>query len=305
MVRMTMLRSFCAVVEHRSFSRAATHLGITQPAVSQQLRRLEDAYGVELVHRRGAEAVLTEAGQAVYEYARQIVGLYERSLLASAETIEAHSGRLRVAASTGVGEAFLPLVLVAFSERVPGVRVDVRVGDSSAILTRLIREHLDLGFVGTLRQDRHLEFEHFWKDRLALVLSPTHPLARRSTLSLEEFLALPLVLQQSGSGATVALRDALGAHGLGLEELNVVSEVGLQESTKAMVSHGRVGTIISGLGVFRDLKDRRLVEIRVDGLELTHDFYIAYSKDWPLSRTARAFVDTARETLARLRAELL
>ncbi len=300
MIRVSALLGFCTVIEKGSFSKAAQALGITQPAVSQQIRRLEDVYGTPLVHRQGGAVVPTAAGAVVYEYATQIVGLFEKSQHAAREQDHNISGQLTVAASTGLGEDFLPRVLVAYRDRFPDVRVDMQVGDSSEILSRLLRERLDLGFVGTTQRDRHLQFEHFMEDRLVVVVSPNHPMANRQHVSKEEFLNLPLILQQAGSGATGALHRSLSEHGIQLKDLRVIGEAGLQESTKSMVRLGSVGTIISHLGALRDLTDGRLAAVTVDGLDLKHDFYVAYSRDWPLSQAARSFIELAQETATQI-----
>jgi DNA-binding transcriptional LysR family regulator len=288
------LLSLCTVIERGSFSKAAQALGITQPAVSQQIRRLEDLYETQLIHRQGGAVVPTPAGTIAYEYATQIIALFEKSQVAAREKGQEVSGQLTVAASTGVGEDFLPQVLASFRDHFPDVRVNMQVGDSAEILARLLRERLDLGFVGSTQSDRHLQFEHFMQDQLILVVSPKHPIAERQHISREEFLELPLILQQAGSGATGALHRSLEEHGIQLNDLTVIGEAGLQESTKSMVRAGTVGTIISLLGALRDLADGRLSEIAIDGLDLKHDFYIAYSKDWPLSQAARSFMDLAR-----------
>lgn len=300
MVRLSALLSLCTVIEKGSFSKAALALGITQPAVSQQIRRLEAAYGVRLIHRQGGAVVPTLAGSAVYEYATQIVALFEKSRSAATETSTEVTGRLAVAASTGVGEDFLPQVLVAFRARFPDVQLSMQVGDSAGILARLLRERLDLGFVGSIQTDRHIQFEHFVEDQLILVVSPQHRIAGRKQISKKEFQELPLILQQAGSGATSALHQSLSEYGIQLADLTITGEAGLQESTKAMVRSGSVGTIISRLGALRDLTDGRLVEVSVEGLSLKHDFYVAYSKDWPLSRAAQVFMDIARESVARI-----
>ena len=305
MVRLSALLSFCTVIERRSFSKAAQDLGITQPAVSQQIRRLESEYGMQLIHRQGGTVVPTPAGSVVYEYAAQIVALFEKSKSAAREIESEVSGQLTVAASTGVGEDFLPQVLVTFRDRFPDVRVNMQVGDSTEILARLLRERLDLGFVGSTQRDRHLQFEHFMEDQLVLVVSPQHPVAERKRISQEEFLELPLILQQAGSGATSALHRSLSEHGIQLQDLTIIGEAGLQESTKSMVRSGVAGTIISRLGALRDLADGRLVEIGVKELALKHDFFIAYSRDWPLSQAARAFIDIAKEALTRILRERL
>jgi len=300
MPRIEAFRALCSVVEQRSFTRAAQVLGITQPAISQQIRRLEDEYETQLIHRQGGVVVSTPAGSVVYEYAAQIVALVEKSLRAVGESVSEVAGQLAIAASTGVGEGFLPQVLVSFRNRFPEVRVNMQVGDSAEILNRLLRERLDLGFVGSTQHDRHLKFDHFVEDQLILVVSPHNSIADRKRISQQEFLELPLILQQAGSGATSALHQSLSQHGIQLKDLAIIGEAGLQESTKSMVRSGSVGTIISRLGALRDLEERRLVEIPIDGLSLRHDFFIAHSKDWPLSQAAQAFIDTAREGLAGL-----
>lgn len=286
------------MIEKGSFSKAARDLGVTQPAVSQRIRRLEADYGTQLIHRQGGAVIATPAGSVVYEYATKIVALFEKSQSGATEAGTSVTGPLTVAASTGVGEDFLPHVLVAFRSRFPDVRVDMQVGDSTEILTRLLRERLDLGFVGSTQRDRHLQFEHFMEDQLVLVVSPQHPIAQRKRISQEQFLELPLILQQAGSGATSALHRSLSEHGLQLKDLTIIGEAGLQESTKAMVRSGVAGTIISRLGALRDLEEQRLVEIAIEGLDLKHEFYIAYSRDWPLSQAARTFIDIAREALS-------
>ena len=298
MTRLASFEALCAVIEKGSFSKAARDLGVTQPAVSQRIRRLEADYGTQLIHRQGGAVIATPAGSVVYEYATKIVALFEKSQSGATEAGTSVTGPLTVAASTGVGEDFLPHVLVAFRSRFPDVRVDMQVGDSTEILTRLLRERLDLGFVGSTQRDRHLQFEHFMEDQLVLVVSPQHPIAQRKRISQEQFLELPLILQQAGSGATSALHRSLSEHGLQLKDLTIIGEAGLQESTKAMVRSGVAGTIISRLGALRDLEEQRLVEIAIEGLDLKHEFYIAYSRDWPLSQAARTFIDIAREALS-------
>ena len=301
MSRISSCITFCRVIDSGSFSLAAKALGVSQSAVSQQIKRLEQEYGARLLHREGTSVVPTEEGQIIYDFAMQIVKLYERSKQSLRDNADAAlSGRLTIGASTGLGEYLLPAVLTKFKAENEDVSLAMEVGDSDEILNRILQQNLDLGFVGVTRKDRHLSFTPFVHDRLILVVSPQHELAERSSITFEELIKIPVILQQPGSGATSALRSALTTHGLKLEDLNVLMEAGLQESTKAAVRFGLGATFISHLGALDELQNGSLIAIDIEGLELEHDFYIAHHRDWPLSRLARRFLETARKTVSSL-----
>lgn len=299
MTRLSELEAFCYVVERRSFTEAARRLGLTQPAVSQQVKRLEREYGTPLVHRAGQEIVATEAGRAVYTHATRILKLYQRSKQELAESADRLSGSLAVGSSTGLGERALPAAMARFAAEHPDLSVTLQVGDSREVLERVLERRIDIGFVGAARADRHLRFEPFAEDRLVVVVSPDHRLAAQGSLSLDEFLRLPLVLQQPGSGATQALRAALRSQGVSLDEVASTLEVGLQESTKSAVRAGLGCTVISRLGVHEELAAGTLVELCVEGLELRQQFYTVELRSVPRTRLAEAFVHTVAAELAR------
>lgn len=298
MPRLEEFVTFCTVIEQRSFSNAASSLGISQPAVSQQIKALESTYGVPLLLRSSLGVTPTEQGRAVYEYAIQIVGLYQRSKSSLHDDESDPVGALSVGASTGVGEVVVPAALARYMQACPKVRVSLHVADSDEILDRIVRHRIEIGFVGATRRDRHLRFEPFVTDRLVLVFSPGHPLAQRSSVSVEELPGIPLILQQPGSGATQTLRRALERSGLPADRLNVLAEVGLQESTKNTVITGLGGTVISRLGVAEELQDGRLVEVPIEGLDLTHEFHVVTQSLWPMTRAGREFLTFARSVAA-------
>lgn len=296
MPRLEELIALCKVVEHKSFSRAAELLGVSQPAISLQVKSLEAEYGVELLHRDGFETVPTESGQAVYDVACQIVHLYEKSKQTVRELSDKLDGSLLIGASTGPGEYLLPVLLGQFKARHSQIDTSLRVGDSDEIIDHVIRYRLELGFVGISRRDRHLCFDPFIQDQLVLIVHPDHPWAGRSSISYEELLRTPLILQQHGSGATAALYEALGEYNISASDLDVVMELGLQESTKAAVRSGLGVTIISRLGVIEELGRGVLVEVPIEGIALKRDFYVVYRRDSPLTNLARAFLEYARQT---------
>jgi DNA-binding transcriptional LysR family regulator len=251
---------------------------------------------VELLHRDGFETVPTESGQVVYDMACQIVHLYEKSKQTVRELSDKLDGSLLIGASTGPGEYLLPMLLGQFKAHHPQIDASLRVGDSDEIVDHVVRYRLELGFVGISRRDRHLCFDPFIQDQLVLIVHPDHPWAGRSSISYEELLRTPLILQQHGSGATAALYEALGEYDINAGHLNVMMELGLQESTKAAARSGMGVTIISKLGVIEELERGDLVEVPIEGIELKRDFYIVYRRDSPLTNLARAFLEYARQT---------
>jgi DNA-binding transcriptional LysR family regulator len=260
------------------------------------VKSLEAEYGVELLHRDGFETVPTESGQVVYDMACQIVHLYEKSKQTVRELSDKLDGSLLIGASTGPGEYLLPMLLGQFKAHHPQIDASLRVGDSDEIVDHVVRYRLELGFVGISRRDRHLCFDPFIQDQLVLIVHPDHPWAGRSSISYEELLRTPLILQQHGSGATAALYEALGEYDINAGHLKVMMELGLQESTKAAARSGMGVTIISKLGVIEELERGDLVEVPIEGIELKRDFYIVYRRDSPLTNLARAFLEYARQT---------
>lgn len=291
MPRLDELVAFCKVIEQRSFSHAARIIGVSQPAVSLQMKELEAEYGVQLLYRKGVEILPTEYGQVVYIHAQQIIHIYEESHQKIQLMNGKLSGRLQIGASTGPGESFVPLLLTRFKELYPDVQVGLRVGDSHEIVEGVFNHSLEMGFVGSVRRDRYLGFEPYMDDTLVLVTYPDHPWAKREFISYEEILKEPLILQQQGSGAWGVLKDALADHGIDVATLNVAMELGLQESTKVAVKGGYGVTIISELGVKKELEMGELVQIKVAGLELKRKIYITYNKSLPRSRLAQTFID--------------
>ncbi|MGD8554555.1 MAG: selenium metabolism-associated LysR family transcriptional regulator [Anaerolineales bacterium] len=305
MLRLEELIAFIKVIEHKSFSRAAKELGLSQPAVSLQVKSLEAEYGAELLHREGVETVPTEQGKAIYQYACQIISLYQESQQRLLELEGEFGGKLSLGASSGPAEHLLPLLMGIFKKRHPQVEISLRVGDSSEIIDHVLMHRLEVGFVGISRRDRNLAFEPFIHDQLILVASPGHPLSSRESIDPDELEQVPLMLQQHGSGARTALYQSLADHSMDIRQLNVVMELGLQESTKAAVRAGLGATFISRLGVIEELERGILVEVPIDGLELNRDYFIVSRKSSPLTTTAKAFVafaqDTAGEAVEQIR----
>ena len=180
------LAAFCAVVERRSFSQAAERLGVTQPAVSLQVRALEKRLGTQLLDRSGRRVEPTEAGLRLYRGAQRLLTLEGQILDEIAGEGEGElSGELQIGASTGPAAIVVPLLLCEFQREHAGVRIALTVADTQAVVERVAARELELGIVGAARRHRAVTFEPFFDDEVILACPPGHAFAGR-TVSLEE-----------------------------------------------------------------------------------------------------------------------
>jgi len=292
------LAAFCAVVERRSFSQAADRLGVTQPAVSLQVRTLEKRLGTQLLDRSGRRVEPTEAGWRLYRGAQRMLALESQLVADVAATGEGDlAGDLLLGASTGPAAVAVPVALAEFQRQNPDVRVFLTVSDTHSIVERVAARDLELGIVGAARRHRGVRFEPFFADQVILVCPADHPFANR-TVTLEELRGERLILMQEGAGVRQIVEDALRRQGVRLRDLDVRLELGLQESVRRAVEAGYGVTFISRTAVEADLAAGRLAEARVEGLDATREISLASATGRARTRVADAFVTFARELLA-------
>ncbi len=292
------LAAFCAVVERKSFSQAAERLGVSQPAVSLQIRSLEQRLGRQLLDRSGRRVEPTEAGLRLYRGAQRLLALEEQVLeQVSGEHDGTLAGRLELGASSGPGETVLPLLLCEFQREHAAVSVALSVSDTHTVVELVARRELELGVVGAARRHRSVVFEPFFRDEVVLACPPGHRFAGR-TVTLAELRSEPLIVMQEGAGVRQVIEDELRGAGLRLRDLDVRLELGLQESVRSAVRAGYGPTFISRSAIETDLAAGTLAESRVAGLDLEREIFLVRSSGRSETRAARAFVEFARERLA-------
>jgi DNA-binding transcriptional LysR family regulator len=291
------LAAFCAVVERKSFSQAAERLGVTQPAVSLQIRSLEQRLGRQLLDRSGRRVEPTEAGLRLYASAQRLLALEESLLEELAEDEEGPlTGTIELGASTGPGGTVVPLLLCEFQEQHPELRVRLIVSDTQTVVDRVAERELELGIVGAGRRHRGVVFEPFFRDEVVLACPPDHPFAGK-TISLERLKTEPLIVMQEGAGVRQVIEDELRKAGTRLRDLDVRLELGLQESARSAVIAGHGVTFISRLAIEADLAAGRVATARVRGLDPVREIFLARAGGRTETRAARAFIAYAREHL--------
>ena len=291
------LAAFCAVVERKSFSQAAERLGVTQPAVSLQIRSLEQRLGRQLLDRSGRRVEPTEAGRRLYASAQRLLAAEEHLLEdLDADDEGAVTGTLELGASTGPGGTVVPLLLCEFEEQHPEVRVRLIVSDTQTVVDRVAERELELGIVGAGRRHRGVAFEPFFRDEVVLACPAAHRFAGK-TITLDDLKGEKLIVMQEGAGVRQVIEDELRKAGLRLRDLDVRLELGLQESVRSAVVGGHGIAFISRLAIEADLDAGRIAIARVRGLDPVREIFLARASGRSETRAARAFTSYAREHL--------
>jgi DNA-binding transcriptional LysR family regulator len=291
------LAAFCAVVERKSFSQAAERLGVTQPAVSLQIRSLEQRLGRQLLDRSGRRVEPTEAGRRLYASAQRVLAAEEHLL----EELDADdegtiTGTLELGASTGPGGTVVPLLLCQFQEQHPDVGVRLTVSDTQTVVDRVAGRELELGIVGAGRRHRGVAFEPFFSDEVVLACPADHRVAGK-TVSLDDLKGEKLIVMQEGAGVRQVIEDELRKAGMRLRDLDVRLELGLQESVRSAVLAGHGIAFISRLAIEADLAAGRIATARVRGLDPVREIFLARATGRSETRAARAFVAFAQGRL--------
>lgn len=297
------LEVFLWVAELKSFTRAARQLYMSQPAVSFQIRALEEDLGVKLFWRNEKNVLLTEAGRLLYPEARQIVGHFYKIKSGLEELKGLRTGHLVVGASTTPGEYLLPLLIGDFRRKYPGIQVSLWIGGSGEVEKWLGNRETDLGFTGVLISGKETECLPWLDDRLVLIVPPGHPWERKKEVEINEFIQEPLLLREPGSGTRRSFEACLAAHGLQLAQCNVVMELG---STRAIITAVQAGlgvSVVSFWAAQEPLLLKRVAGALLKDFELRRQLYIVRHQNQLPNYAADAFFDFAFANQKRFRVE--
>lgn len=284
------LEVFVALVEHKSFTKAAQAVGLSQSTVSGHVADLERRLGATLVQRERSGVKLTASGSALLPPAREVLRAERAARQAVEDLTGLAGGQLIVGGSTIPATHLLPSLFARFHAAYPAVALRLVAGDSSAVVDRVLSSELELGVVGSDPDDARLESAVIGEDRLALVVSKGHKLAKKRTVSLADLAASGLVRREPGSGTRVESERALGG-----EPIPTVCEMGSTESVLAAVRGGIAPAFLSELAVAAELASGALVELSLPGYESRRQFHLVTRAGAVLSPAARAFVSLARD----------
>lgn len=290
------LQVFHAVAKQLSFTKAAEVLFMTQPAVTFQIKQLEEHFNTRLFDRGHGKISLTPAGDLVMAYAERILGLSTEMDTRLAEMTGEVSGSLLVGASTTIAEFLIPSILGEFKSAFPNVRPRLIVANSETIEIRVAEHTLDIGLIESPSHLPNLQTQECCEDELRVVCSPKFPLAKLKEVAPKQLLDHPYVSRESGSGTREYAEDYLRAHGVNPEELSVVMELGSPIALAGVVETGLGYTIASRAAVVKAQRLGDLVAIPLKP-RLMRTLSMVYPKEKFRSRLVTTFVEFAGERL--------
>lgn len=291
------LQVFHAVAKHLSFTKAAEALCMTQPAVTAQIRQMEDQFDTRLFDRAQGRIALTTAGAVALEYAQRILALSAEMDMRLRESSGQIAGLLLVGASTTIADFLLPQVFGEFMARHPSVIPRLFMANSEAVQDRVAERTLDLGFIEGDSHLPSLASDVCCEDELRVMCAPSHPLANQQAVAPETLVAHAYIGREPGSGTREVVAHYLQKAGLAPQALQIALEVGSPEAIKGLVATGMGFTILSRAAVRKEIRLGLLAEVPLEP-PLVRRMSVVYPKERIQSRLVNAFVEFAREKLS-------
>lgn len=267
------LRMFCLVVDEGSISKAARLNFVSQPAVTRQIRQLEELYGAKLFERTAGKLTLSVAGEVLYPYAKEIVQYSKRSFEAIQEITANQEAVLNVGASSTIGEYLLPGLLGNFSKNYPELKFSLSIGNTPNILTKLENYEIDIAFVEGAVENEEFMTEKFTDDELILVISSYHRWNTKAQIHIDELPEEKMIWREADSGTRQIVENALRENGV-LEKINSEMELGSYQSIKSAVEADLGVSILPKLTVAKELKYGILHELMVRDFHISRDLWM-------------------------------
>lgn len=291
------LQVFAAVAKHGSFTRAAEHLFMTQPAVTFQIKQLEEHFDTRLLDRGHGRVTLTPAGEVVLAYAERILDLSEELESRISELTDDLGGILTIGVSTTIAAYWLPQLLERFKRKYPRVIPRVVVGNSQLTESRVVARELDIGMIEIVSEQPAIERFTAARDELLVVCRPGHPLTRMKALAARDLVTHPFINRDPGNAIRELADQFFEDAGVVLEELNVTAEIGSLAAVKHLAAETDAYAIASRAAILRDVREGRLAAIPLEP-RLYTPLEVIIPKDKFRSRLITTFAEHAVAELA-------
>jgi DNA-binding transcriptional LysR family regulator len=283
------LETFLEVARHLSFSRAADKRFRTQPAISSQIRLLEEEVGAKLLDRSGGKVSLTASGKLFQKFAEELLESRKAMLSGIAETERVPRGEIIVGANEGTCLHILPEVFAEFKKQYPDVNVSITRSDYARILESVLDNSVDFGVVSLPVDDARLKAVLIHRDELVIIAPPQHPLAKMKSATIAEVAKFPLVVPKGGHTRD-ALEDLFFERKL---KPRYTMELDSSELLKRFVAADAGVGFIARSNVLEDVRANSLVTIPISDATIRRDLALVFRKDKSLSRATSAFIDIA------------
>ncbi len=293
---------FVAVSEHENFSKAANELFLSQPTVSAHISSLEKELGVRLFHRNTKEVRLTEQGNRLYGYARQMLEIQNKIKDTFSETRKDENPFLPITSSSVPSLYLLPQIFSVFQKKYPKEAFKIRETDSLGVVEQILNGVAKVGFAGTKVDCKQCEFVPFYEDEMVLITPNTMKFRRRKEEMKEKeeidfswIIEEPILLREEGSGTRIETQRLLKRMGLDLEQLNVVASMDNPETIKRLVRNKSGISVVSKLAVVEEAAEKKLLFFSLPKEIGKRMIYIVYKKHDCLSKAESHLLETVRE----------
>lgn len=290
------LQVFYTVAKQLSFTKAAELLYMTQPAVTFQVKQLEEHFNTRLFERSHSKITLTPAGEVALEYAEKILNLTTEMETRLGELTGQVSGTLMVGASTTIAEYMLPRLLGDFKAQYPHVHARLTVANSETIESKVADHTLDVGLIEAPSHHPQLTPQVCGEDELVAICSPTHELASFKSATPAQLAEMPYVSREDGSGTREVVDEYFRNNGIQPDDLHIAMELGSREAIKGAVEAGLGIAILSRATIAKELKLGDLVAVPLEP-RLHRPLSMVYAKEKFRSRLLQTFLDFVKESL--------
>jgi DNA-binding transcriptional LysR family regulator len=287
------LQVFHTVARLLSFTKAAESLHMTQPAVTFQVRQLEEYFNTRLFDRTHNRISLTDAGKRVFEYADEIFDLYAKMENAVRDMTGEISGILIIGASTTIAEYMLPALLGDFKRKYPDINVHLKVSNSEGIVSMVENNDIDLGVVEAPVMNKNLVVENCRHDRLVAIVPPQHSLASEQKVQLKDLMNHAYIAREEGSGTREVIHEYLTIAGMKPADIHVAMELGSPEAIKGAVEAGMGVSIVSEVTIHKEMQLGTLVALELDP-PMERPFSFVHQKQKFRQRAMDELLDFAR-----------
>lgn len=283
------LQVFYTVAKQLSFTKAADVLYMTQPAVTFQVKQLEEHFTTRLFERSHGKISLTPAGELVMGYAERILALTAEMEARVGELTGQVTGPLMIGASTTIAEYQLPRILGEFKERFPQVQARLTVANSETVAAKVAEHSLDVGLIEAPSHNPHLTTLACCEDELVMICSPNHALASRHSVTAKEIAEHPYVSREHGSGTREVVDDFFKSNGVNPDDLHIEMELGSREAIKGAVEANLGIAIMSASTVVKEMQLGTLAAVPLKP-RLTRVLSMVYATEKFRSKLLDAFI---------------
>ena len=268
------LKVFYTVANRLSFTKAATELFITQPAISKHIQELEEQYKIKLFERNGSKISLTNAGEVLLKHSKNIFEIYREIDFDMSSLINERTGLLRVGASTTISQYIIPPLLARFHKKMENIKVNLLNGNTEQIESALLNKEIEIGIVEGQSKNKSIKYTQFLKDELVLVCKSSHSLLNKDECTAADLKKMNFLIREQGSGTLEVIEHALKSLELKFSDLNIEMQLGSTESIKSYLLNSDCVAFMSIHAIEKELKNDELTILDVKNLSLERYFYI-------------------------------